>query len=378
MITTHLGIAGGGLAGLALALQMGRAGYNVVLFEKNNYPRHKVCGEYISLESYPFLCNLLPQLRSMDLPIMKQLLVTAPSGKAIRASLPLGGFGISRYLLDLLLAQEVQKLENVTLLTGTTVQNITPVEGGFQFNTSAGQFITQQAAGSHGKWSNLDKALATTPPKSSTNYIGVKYHLPAAPTVPIDEIQLHNFQDGYCGISRVEDGQYCMCYLTTAANLKKAGSILAMEETILSKNPVMAQLLTLPRSYEQPLTISNVTFHPKPSHANGILLLGDAAGMITPLCGNGMSMALHASSLAAQHLHQYFLGSASQMDTLLNYERDWQQHFGLRLKVGRTVQRFFGSSLLSNILLSTVGSIPAATRALVKATHGQPFDAFEI
>src|ERR1700712_1259053 len=93
-------IAGGGLAGLSLSIQLAKAGYNVVLFEKEKYPFHKVCGEYISLESWDFIVSLGLNLDVMNLPIIKKLIVSSPNGKCIKHPLPLGGFGISRYTLD--------------------------------------------------------------------------------------------------------------------------------------------------------------------------------------------------------------------------------------------------------------------------------------
>jgi len=50
-ITYDAAIIGGGLAGLALSIQLSKKGYRVILFEKEQYPFHKVCGEYISMES---------------------------------------------------------------------------------------------------------------------------------------------------------------------------------------------------------------------------------------------------------------------------------------------------------------------------------------
>jgi len=89
-------IAGGGLAGLALSIQCAQAGYRTVLFEKEKYPFHKVCGEYISFESWNFLEELGVPLSQMNLPVIRRVLVTAPNGKKLVKSLPLGGFGISR------------------------------------------------------------------------------------------------------------------------------------------------------------------------------------------------------------------------------------------------------------------------------------------
>src|SRR5579863_2826082 len=97
-------IAGGGLAGLALSIQLVRAGYSVALLEKEAYPFHKVCGEYVSLESWNFLEELGLPLSDWNLPIIHQLLVSSPDGISIGHELPLGGFGISRYKLDAALA----------------------------------------------------------------------------------------------------------------------------------------------------------------------------------------------------------------------------------------------------------------------------------
>ncbi|MBI1780593.1 MAG: FAD-binding protein, partial [Sphingobacteriales bacterium] len=95
-----LSVVGGGLAGLSLSIQAAKAGYSVILFEKEKYPFHKVCGEYISFESRDFLEDLGVPLSEMNLPEIKKLIVTAPNGKMIQSGLGLGGFGISRYTLD--------------------------------------------------------------------------------------------------------------------------------------------------------------------------------------------------------------------------------------------------------------------------------------
>ncbi|MFN9492787.1 MAG: FAD-dependent oxidoreductase, partial [Sphingobacteriales bacterium] len=102
--TYDVAVIGGGLAGLTTCIQLARAGWKVVLFEKESYPFHRVCGEYISLESRTFLRGLGIDDVSLDLPIIDQLQVSAPNGKLLEQRLPLGGMGISRYRLDQLLA----------------------------------------------------------------------------------------------------------------------------------------------------------------------------------------------------------------------------------------------------------------------------------
>src|SRR6195952_4505137 len=98
-------IIGGGLAGLALAIQLAKENFKVIIIEKETYPFHKVCGEYISFECWNFLESLGYPLSDMDLPQIKQLLVSSPSGNTVEHALPLGGFGISRYKIDAELAK---------------------------------------------------------------------------------------------------------------------------------------------------------------------------------------------------------------------------------------------------------------------------------
>src|SRR5258706_15075940 len=99
-----IAIVGGGLAGLALSIQCANAGFKTILFEKETYPFHKVCGEYISLESWNFLEELGLPLSDWGLPVIRRVLISAPNGESVEQELPLGGFGISRYKIDAALA----------------------------------------------------------------------------------------------------------------------------------------------------------------------------------------------------------------------------------------------------------------------------------
>jgi menaquinone-9 beta-reductase len=150
-----IAIIGGGLAGLGLAIQSAKQGYAVVLFEKEKYPYHKVCGEYISMESWNFLESLGVPLSKLNLPIIKQLEVSSPNGNIFKHELPLGGFGISRYKLDELLAS-ITRQYNVLLMEETKVNDVIFQNNGFIIQSSAGEFNATLAAGCFGKRSNLD------------------------------------------------------------------------------------------------------------------------------------------------------------------------------------------------------------------------------
>jgi len=364
-------IVGGGLAGLSLSILLARKGYRICLFEKEAYPFHKVCGEYISFESWDFLVSLGLPLEEWDLPKIQQLVVTAPNGESITELLPLGGFGISRYKLDAALAA-IAVQENVALFENTKVNNIHFDNDFHQIETNAGLFTSSVACACYGKKANLDVKWKRSFLKHHTrNYVGVKYHVRAQ--LPDKQIALHNFQGGYCGISKIEDGRFCLCYLTNSENLKKNGqSIPAMEEKILKRNPVLRKLLDeVVFLFEEPVTIAQISFAKKSQAENHVLCIGDAAGMITPLCGNGMSMALHASKIASGPISLFLNSQITRDEMEKKYQREWNRQFSSRLRTGRIIQHFFGNPFWSTWLIRIMKPFPFIIRALIRQTHGE-------
>jgi flavin-dependent dehydrogenase len=369
-------ITGGGLAGLALSIQLVKAGYRVALFEKETYPYHKVCGEYISLESWNFLEELGLPLSDWNLPIIRRLLLSAPNGQSLEQELPLGGFGISRYKIDAALA-DIARLAGVDLFESVKVTDMVFEKSQFRVQTSAGTFYSSVACGTFGKRSNLDvKWQRTFIRKRSTrlnNYIGVKYHVKGE--FPADLIGLHHFRNGYCGISRIEDDQCCLCYMTTAENLRISGnSIPEMEKRILGQNPYLEQLFSsMIPLFGQPVTISQISFEKRTQVEEHILFIGDAAGMAPPLSGNGMSMALHGSKIAFQCINAFLQGQLARYELEQEYSDQWNRQFGRRLWMGRLLQRWFGSESRTNLLLSSLKPFPKLVSFLISQTHGQPF-----
>ena len=237
-------IVGGGLAGLALSIQLARQGHTVIVFEKEQYPFHKVCGEYISLESWDFLNELGVDLDKMNVPIITQLQVSGINGKLLQQKLPLGGFGISRYRLDYELVK-IARLAGVTILDNTKVNDIQFDRVEFIIDASKQNYRAAVVAGSYGKRSNIDikwkRPFTLAPGNKLNNYVGVKYHIKM--DFPVDTIALHNFSNGYCGIVKIEEDKYCLCYLTTARNLQKAKEISKKwNKTILGQNPHLKKI----------------------------------------------------------------------------------------------------------------------------------------
>jgi menaquinone-9 beta-reductase len=365
-------IVGGGLGGLSAGCLLVQAGMSVLLIEKNEYPFHRVCGEYISNESWPFLQSLGLDLELFNLPKINHLEVSNRIGKSFGFELGLGGFGISRYALDLLLANRFEALGG-TLLQNSAVKEIDSE----QVITSENVFQSKMVIGAFGKRSNLDiflkRKFVASKPSKLNNYVAVKYHIRWQH--PKDTIALHNFEGGYCGMSAIENDLSCMCYMVHAQMLKDCNnSIQELENTVLKKNLKLKEILeNATFEWAKPQVISQINFEQKKQFENEILMLGDSAGLIPPLCGNGMSMAFHAAKMASQNVIQYLENNISKTQLEEKYKSQWQTEFGLRLQAGRLIQPLFGKKLMTSFFLNTMKSVPFLANKLIDFTHGKVF-----
>ena len=372
--TYDCGIIGGGLAGLCLAIQLADKGVSVVLFEKNQYPFHKVCGEYISMESWDFIKSLGLNLDQLDLPIINKLRISSEKGFMLEHSLQMGGFGISRFSLDHALAR-IAAAKGVAILEHCKVNGLERIDNeGFIIKSSTGDFNVGVLCGSYGKYTPqfLARKLMDTG-NESDNYIGVKYHIKT--DLAPDRIELHNFKDGYCGVSKVDKDWHCLCYLTTSRNLKENGKdIQEMEANVLHKNPFLKAYFTNAEFVNKnPLVISNIHFSRKQTETDGVFLLGDAAGSITPLCGNGMSMGMRASKILATELIRYFEKKESIDSVSANYKKAWDHAFGRRITAGYYLQGLFGKRTTTDLALRALNNFPGVLNKLVSLTHGDRF-----
>jgi flavin-dependent dehydrogenase len=168
---------------------------------------------------------------------------------------------------------------------------------------------------------------------------------------------------------------YCLCYLSTSKNLQESNNdIKKMEESILYKNPFLKKYFTDSEFlFDAPLVISNVSFQKKNIYKNSFFLAGDAAGSITPLCGNGMSMAMRASKILAQLLSHYFNKAITKQELIKEYDKVWTENFNTRIKSGYYLQHLFGKKHTTHYTLKVLDKLPLLTKKIIALTHGQPF-----
>ena len=147
-----------------------------------------------------------------------------------------------------------------------------------------------------------------------------------------------------------------------------------MEQSILSANPHLKKIFEgCTKLWKEPITISQISFDKKNLIEDHVLMIGDAAGMITPLCGNGMSMALHAGKIAAEQMQSFLSTKLSREEMERIYSAQWKILFANRLKMGRTLQKLMLNRSLINLTVSIGKIFPSVIRSLIKQTHGSPY-----
>jgi flavin-dependent dehydrogenase len=364
-------IIGGGLAGLTSAIHLSKLGFPVTVIEKNTYPKHKVCGEYISNEVLPYFSWLDLKISELQPTAINKLEFSSVNGKVIHSDLSLGGFGISRYALDLFLYEKA--LANGCVVLQDTAETIVYNENRFTITTSKNKILESEIViGAFGKRSNVDQKLNRGFIQKKSSWLAVKAHYSG--DFPNDLVGLHNFKGGYCGVSKVEDNKINICYLADYTTFKQYKNIEEYQDNVVSENPQMKAIFNnCNLLFDNPITISQISFNKKETVENHILMIGDTAGLIHPLCGNGMAMAIHSAKIVSGLIGEYFNGEIkSRAELEKRYFKEWDLNFSKRLKMGRLLAKILQKQNLSDVLLRILVRFPFLLPIIIKKTHGKP------
>lgn len=364
-----IGIVGGGIAGLTAAIHLSKAGFSVFLIEKSEYPGHKVCGEYISNETLPYLKWLGIDPFDHGAKKIDTFELSTVKNKSITTELPLGGFGLSRYTFDhLLYKKAIGQNAAVFLDTATDVSFSNEL---FTITTKSEQrFVAKVLIGGFGKRSEMDKVLNRAFIQKKSPYLAVKTHLKG--NFKENVVALHNFYGGYCGFSKVENDTINACYITHYDWFKKHKDLDGFKKNIMYRNRQIERIFEESTAvFDQPLTISQVAFFDKKPVADHILMCGDAAGLIHPLCGNGMSMAMHSAKIASEQISLFLRGEIDRSQMEKNYQMQWYRNFKSRLRFGKFLARAFSSYRLQQFIVSGIQHTPRLLKTIIKKTHGK-------
>lgn len=362
-------IIGGGLAGLTCALDLSKSKLKVLLIEKQKYPHHKVCGEYVSNEILPYIKSLGIDPMKHGAKSITKFEISNRNSRKISTDLPLGGFGISRFTLDNLFYQEIKEKIEVIF---ETVNKIDFIEEGFSVSTNNKEFLAKYVVGAFGKRSNLDAVMQRGFMQKSSPWLAVKahyhYHFPE------DTVALHNFEGGYCGLSKTETNAVNACYLTTYRSFKRFGNIPDFQNNVLTKNKYLDHFFQHAEPiFDKPLTISQVSFDQKQPVEQHIFMIGDSAGLIHPLCGNGMAMAIHSAKIFAETFSKHFNSiTENRIEMEQEYSLKWNQTFSSRLQTGRAIQQLLLRPVATTVGFSIARMFPDLVPKIIRKTHGTP------
>lgn len=367
-------VVGGGLAGLASATHLSKKGLSVLLIEKHEYPKHKVCGEYISNEVLPYLNALDFNPFDYGAKNIVDFTLSTPGSRSITTKLTTGGFSISRYCIDWELSKKAKQYGAEILHVNVT--DIQFKNNQFKvFTNQNKQYTSELVIGSFGKRSNLDVKMSRDFIQKPSPFLGVKAHYKG--DFPEDAVGLHNFEGGYCGVSKVENDHINVCYIADFKSFKEYKNIDDFQQKVLSQNKYLKKVFdTYELAFEKPLSISQVSFSEKQPVENHILMCGDSSGMIHPLAGNGMSMAIRSAQMASQKILKFKSGKIkSRADLEIQYTEVWNKEFSSRLKSGHIIARLFRLGFFSELLMILLKTFPFILPNIIKHTHGKPMKA---
>lgn len=364
-------IIGGGLAGLTAAIHLSKFGLKVSLLEKNEFPKHKVCGEYVSNEVLPYFNWLDLDISGLKPSNISKIEFSTAKGKMISGNLPLGGFGISRYVLDHYLFEKA--LENGCKIIQDTVTDIQFAEDEFCISTANNlEFKSKTVIGAFGKRSNIDQKMNRGFIQKKSPWLAVKAHYSG--DFPNNLVGLHNFKGGYCGVSKVENNIINICYLVEYEAFKQHKNIEEFQSKVVYQNPHLKAVFDNSELlFEKPLTISQISFEKKNAVENHILMIGDTAGLIHPLCGNGMAMAIHSAKMVSELVIDFLDSKISSRKELEEkYSQEWNGNFKSRLTVGRFLSKILQNDILTTFLMQLLTVFPFILPMVIKKTHGKP------
>ena len=320
-------IIGGGLAGLALGIGLRRRDVPVMVWEAGHYPRHRVCGEFISGRGQQTLSQLG----------LRELLARAGAMNAGTAaffsttqstpprSLPARAICLSRFTMDHALAAEFRRLGG-ELLEGR-----------------------RQAEGIFGEGTVRATGRRARSEANGTRWFGLKVH---ARNVPLTaDLEMHVSSRGYVGLCRVDGGAVNVCGLFR----RRAGENQTPQnwrEWLRGQvdSPLNRRLAAAAFDEDSFCAVAGISLRPQCAAARAECCVGDAITMIPPVTGNGMSMAFESAGMAVEPLVAWSGGELSWMETWQKLAGQCDAAFARRLAWAKWLQRMMLAPSLQNML----------------------------
>ncbi len=336
-------IIGGGLAGLCLGIGLRRRGVPARIIEAGTYPRHKVCGEFLSGKGREVLVALGIEARLSGAREASDVTFSLGASTTAVHPLPSPALCISRWKMDAALAE--------------------------MFTSLGGELIVSQRA-SIGAGEGIVRATGRSPQSQEGGWrlFGLKAH---AHGITLGAgLEMHFTPRGYVGLCAVEDGRVNVCGLFRSRDPVPA---LARDwRAWLGGEPGSALYAKLAEANWDDASFSSVAalgLAPRRALLTEEMSIGDAVTMIPPVTGNGMSMACESASAAIAPLTAWSTGASSWDEARLTLSHRLDSEFAKRLRTAAILQRVVVHRAARWVLFQSVKSVPALQGLLFQMTR---------
>ncbi len=359
-------VVGGGPAGTCAAITCARQGARVLLLERGRFPRHKVCGEFVSAESLDLLADLLvPQhARIFSEAVRIARARVFLDGRTLHAPINPPAASISRWDLDQALWDSAQQ-RGAESRQQITVQAISG-SGPFLVRTSVGEFASRALVNASGRWSNLNAAPRL--PNPGVQWLGLKGHF--AESSPQPSVDLYFFDGGYCGVQPVDIREgAAQSGRVNACAMVRADVASTLPEVFL-RHPGLQVRSRQWEPLSHPVSTSPLVFREPQPERNGVLLAGDAAAFVDPFIGDGISLALRSGSLAGECLLPFLAERVSLLEAASNYRKTYERRLAPVFRTSSRVRRMLSwPPAVRMPILRLLETTPVLTRYLVSKTR---------
>ena len=391
MKTFDVLVIGAGPAGSAAAVSLAQSGYTVALIDKQNFPRDKLCGDFINPINWPILVELgvAAAIRRMPHQKVTAFRITTCSGED--AVVPLVssdaagscGMGMRRSSFDHVLQKQAAH-DGVAVLANCHVRELTRQSSRWLVQIHSANGPEQLAAailiGADGRNSWVAHRLGLSrAAEMHGRSVGFQIRLSTRREMA-GKIEIHLFPGGYAGAVGIGDGVVNVALAIDKQGLPRQQQSEFLWRSILTRNPYLKEISEHGERLGDVRSTYPVYFKPRRSFADGVLLVGDAARVNEPVSGEGIYYAMKSGQLAAAAVDRAFCRGDSSASTLREYERDCRRVFRLRRGVNRLMKFLIYRPALVNPLIalsakqdrllgSLVRSICAPHPAKIRSHH---------
>ncbi len=360
-------VIGAGPAGASAAITARAAGFNVLLLERGLFPRHKVCGEFVSAESLDLLHNLLGPQQDFLLRDAVSIDCTRIflDGRQIDTQIAPAAASIPRFDLDAALWASA-KNRGVDAREKVIVERVSR-NGHFHVSTSGETFKSLSVIDATGRWSNLNAKSAGLP-AGTNRWIGLKGHFQESTQIS-PSVDLYFFDGGYCGVQpvnlrdRKEAGRVNACAMIradVANNLPE----------VFEQTPLLRHRSHDWKPLSDPVSTSPLIFKNPQPERDGVLMAGDAAVFVDPFIGDGISLAMRGGALAASSLVPFLRQEISHVEAINNYRNAYQRTLAPVFTASSIVRRALQLPRAIRIpMFYLVKTVPGLSKYLVRRTR---------